>query len=195
MGQLPAQLLHRVRARAPRGHGRHLHDQRAFSSGEQAASLAALARQFPSVSIFDIDDLLDQVRSVFDKAVLAVQSVFFFTLFAGLTVLMAAVQASRDERRYESAMLRTLGASRGTVLQGVLAEFATLGLLSACSRRWALRLRLLRRHARAGDDVRFDPWVWLVGMSAARCSLPSAAGLPRARSSISRRLHDACGAG
>jgi len=53
-----------------------------------------------------------------------------FTLFAGLTVLLAAVQSSRDERRYESAMLRTLGASRGTVVQGVLAEFVTLGLLS-----------------------------------------------------------------
>ena len=44
-----------------------------------------------------------------DKAVLAVQSVFLFTLFAGLTVMLAAVQASGDERRYESAMLRTLG--------------------------------------------------------------------------------------
>jgi putative ABC transport system permease protein len=56
--------------------------------------------------------------------------VFVFTLFAGLTVLLAAVQSSRDERRYESAMLRTLGASRSTVVQGVLAEFATLGTLS-----------------------------------------------------------------
>ncbi|MGH8138647.1 MAG: ABC transporter permease [Steroidobacteraceae bacterium] len=95
-----------------------------------ARSLAQLARRFPSVSIFDIDDLLQQVRSVLNKAVLAVQSVFVFTLFAGLTVLLAAVQSSREERRYESAMLRTLGARRATVLQGVLAEFATLGLLS-----------------------------------------------------------------
>jgi putative ABC transport system permease protein len=98
--------------------------------GGQARSLASLARKYPSVSIFDIENLLERVRSVFDKAVLAVQSVFFFTLFAGITVMMAAVQASRDERRYESAMLRTLGASRATVLQGVLAEFITLGLLS-----------------------------------------------------------------
>ncbi|MBV8877940.1 MAG: FtsX-like permease family protein [Gammaproteobacteria bacterium] len=95
-----------------------------------ARSLAQLAHRFPSVSIFDIEELLGQVRAVLDKAALAVQSVFVFTLFAGLTVLLAAVQSSRDERRYESAMLRTLGASRGTVVQGVLAEFATLGSLS-----------------------------------------------------------------
>jgi putative ABC transport system permease protein len=102
----------------------------AYFAPGAARSLAQLARRFPSVSIFDIDELLAQVRSVLDKAALAVQSVFVFTLFAGLTVLLAAVQSSRDERRYESAMLRTLGASRGTVVQGVLAEFATLGSLS-----------------------------------------------------------------
>ena len=102
----------------------------AYFAPGAARSLAQLAHRFPSVSNFDIDELLAQVRSVLDKAALAVQSVFVFTLFAGLTVLLAAVQSSRDERRYESAMLRTLGASRGTVVQGVLAEFATLGTLS-----------------------------------------------------------------
>ena len=102
----------------------------AYFTPGSARSLATLAHRFPSVSIFDIEELLAQVRAVLDKAALAVQSVFVFTLFAGLTVLLAAVQSSRDERRYESAMLRTLGASRGTVVQGVLAEFATLGSLS-----------------------------------------------------------------
>jgi len=102
----------------------------AYFTPGTARSLAELAHRFPSVSIFDIDELLTQVRAVLDKAALAVQSVFVFTLFAGLTVLLAAVQSSRDERRYESAMLRTLGASRSTVVQGVLAEFVTLGTLS-----------------------------------------------------------------
>jgi putative ABC transport system permease protein len=102
----------------------------AYFRPASANALALLARRFPSVSIFDIDDLLARVRSVVDKAVFAVQSVFVFTVFAGLTVLLAAVQSSRDERRFESAMLRTLGASRRVVLQGVLAEFTVLGLLS-----------------------------------------------------------------
>ena len=102
----------------------------AYFTPGTARTLAQLAHRFPSVSIFDIDELLKQVRGLLDKAVFAVQCVFVFTLFAGLTVLLAAVQASRDERRYESAMLRTLGASRATVVQGVLAEFVTLGTLS-----------------------------------------------------------------
>jgi putative ABC transport system permease protein len=137
----------------------------AYFNSASGRPLAQLARMFPSVSIFNIDDLLAQVRSVLDKAVLAVQSVFVFTLFAGLTVLLAAVQSSRDERRYESAMLRTLGASRGTVLQGILAEFTTLGLLSgilaaagASVAAYFLTTRVLELH------YSFALWVWGVGL-------------------------------
>jgi putative ABC transport system permease protein len=70
------------------------------------------------------------VRSVIDQATRAVEYVFLFTLFAGLTVLYAAVQATRDVRRRETALLRTLGARRQQIRNGLLAEFGTLGLLS-----------------------------------------------------------------
>jgi putative ABC transport system permease protein len=137
----------------------------AYVNPGAAHSLAQLARRFPSVSIFDIQELLLQVRAVLDKAALAVQSVFVFTLFAGLTVLLAAVQSSRDERRYESAMLRTLGASRATVVQGVLAEFATLGSLSgliaasgASIAAYFLTTQWLELH------YTFAPSVWAIGI-------------------------------
>ena len=87
---------------------------------EKRELLVDLARKLPGVTVFDVDAILGQVRGVMDKASLAVQYVFLFTLLAGIMVLLAAVQATRDERRYESAMLRTLGASRRTVLLGVL---------------------------------------------------------------------------
>jgi putative ABC transport system permease protein len=89
-----------------------------------------LMRQFPSVTAIDLDAVLGQVRDVMDKAAMAVQAVFVFTLLAGLTVLWAAVQATRDERRYESAMLRTFGASKRRVLTGVAMEFLAIGLLA-----------------------------------------------------------------
>jgi putative ABC transport system permease protein len=96
----------------------------------EPGTIASLVRRFPSVSIFDMDDLLGQVRSIIDKAVLAVQGVFIFTLLAGIVVLLAAVQVTRDERRYESAMLRTLGAQRRTVVAGVMLEFLLIGSLA-----------------------------------------------------------------
>jgi putative ABC transport system permease protein len=89
-----------------------------------------LMREFPSVTAIDLDAMLAQVRDVMDKAALAVQAVFLFTLLAGLTVLWAAVQSTRDERRFESALLRTFGASRQRVLTGVAVEFMAIGLLS-----------------------------------------------------------------
>ncbi|MBT8048569.1 MAG: FtsX-like permease family protein [Xanthomonadales bacterium] len=89
-----------------------------------------LMRNFPSVTAIDLDAVLSQVRDVMDKAALAVQAVFIFTLLAGVTVLWAAVQATRDERRYESAMLRTFGASKKRVLGGAATEFVAIGLLA-----------------------------------------------------------------
>jgi putative ABC transport system permease protein len=89
-----------------------------------------MMRQFPSVTAVDLEATLSQVRDVMDKAALAVQAVFLFTLLAGITVLWAAVQSTRDERRFESALLRTFGASRQRVLGGVAVEFLAIGLLS-----------------------------------------------------------------
>jgi putative ABC transport system permease protein len=128
-------------------------------------TIGDLVRQFPSVSVFNVDDLLAQVRSVIDKAVAAVQSVFLFTLMAGLVVLIAAVQASREERRYESAMLRTLGASRGTVLKGLLSEFATLGVLSGLLAATGASIAgMFIAKNRLQIEYTFDPWVWVYGL-------------------------------
>jgi len=131
----------------------------------QRPALVDLVREFPTLSVFDVDAILNQIRDIMDRASLAVQYVFLFTLAAGITVLLAAVQSTRDERRYESAMLRTLGASRATVLQGVAAEFSALGFLSgtlaafgATAIGWVLAHRLF--------SLKFsvDPWVWAVGL-------------------------------
>jgi putative ABC transport system permease protein len=137
----------------------------AYVDRKDRSIVGRLVRQFPSVSVFDLDELLGQVRSVIDKAVLAVQSVFAFTLFAGLTVLLAAVQASREERRFESAMLRTLGASRSTVRQGVLAEFTVMGALSGLLASVGASLAgwLLARNV-LDVPFEFSAWVWIVGV-------------------------------
>jgi len=134
---------------------------------EQRKMLVDLVRRFPSVSVFDIDQILAQVRDVIDRASLAVQYVFLFTLAAGITVLLAAIQATRDERRYESAMLRTLGARRRVVLAGVASEFTALGMLSgvlaaigATLAGWLLAKEVFEL------SYSIDPWVWVIGLAA-----------------------------
>lgn len=97
---------------------------------ESRRMLNDLVRRFPGVTVFDLEAILSQVRLVVDRASLAVQYVFLFTLLAGVMVLLAAVQVTRDERRFESAILHALGADRRKILQGVAAEFTTLGALA-----------------------------------------------------------------
>jgi putative ABC transport system permease protein len=97
---------------------------------DQRTLTVDLIRRFPGVSVIDVGAIMEQVRSSMDRAALAVQYVFLFTLVAGVMVLLAAIQATRDERMFESAVLRTLGARRSVVLQGVAAEFTALGLLA-----------------------------------------------------------------
>ncbi|MGH8255450.1 MAG: ABC transporter permease [Steroidobacteraceae bacterium] len=95
-----------------------------------SAAMSDLVHRFPGVSIFNVGDLLAQARAVIDKAVSAVQSVFLFTVLAGLTVLLAQVQATREERREETAIVRVLGARRSMIVASVVVEFALLGALA-----------------------------------------------------------------
>jgi putative ABC transport system permease protein len=153
---------------------------------EQRPLLVDLVRQFPEVTIIDIAALLSQVRDVMDKAALAVQYVFLFTLAAGLMVLLAAVQATRDERRYESAMLRTLGASRRVVFQGVAAEFTALGLLAGLLA--ALGATVVGYFlAREVFNLAYapDPWVWVIGVLGGAL-LVGLAGVLAARSVVTQ---------
>ena len=136
-----------------------------FLTPAQRPALVDLVRQFPTVSVFDVDAILKQIRAIMDRASLALQYVFLFALVAGIVVLLAAVQATRDERRYESAMLRTLGASRATVLQGVAAEFSALGLLSGTLAAFgATGVGWVLAHFLLSLPFDFDPWVWALGL-------------------------------
>jgi len=135
-----------------------------YATDEDSRKIINLMRQFPSVTVLDLDAMLAQVRDVMDKAALAVQAVFLFTLFAGLAVLWAAVQSSLDERSFESAILRTLGASRKRVLSGVAVEFIAIGLLAgllastgASLAAWHLAVNVYEL------QYHFSPAVWLAG--------------------------------
>ena len=59
-----------------------------------------------------------------------VEAVFYFSLAAGILVLLASVTASQDERLLEGAVMRVLGGSRRQLLLAQATEFAVIGLLT-----------------------------------------------------------------
>jgi len=91
---------------------------------------AELVSRFPNLSVVDVDALLKQVRSTADQVSTVVEVVFYFSLLAGLLVLMAAVSASQDERLLEGGVMRVLGGSRRQLRLAQASEFAAIGLLS-----------------------------------------------------------------
>ncbi len=90
----------------------------------------ALVRQFPNITNVDMTATLNQVQSVLDKVVRAVEFLFGFTLAAGVVVLFAAVTATREERAREFAIMRAVGASSALLRQVQRAELAGVGLLA-----------------------------------------------------------------
>ena len=135
-----------------------------YVNAEDDKKLIDLMRMFPSVTIIDLEASLAQVRDVMDKASLAVQAVFLFTLLAGFAVLWAAVQSSLDERSFESAILRTLGASRVRVLSGVVVEFLAIGLLAGLLASTGASLIAWYLAVNVYDlAFHFSPAVWLAG--------------------------------
>ncbi len=136
-----------------------------YVAPEKRRLLNSLVRQFPGVTVFDLEAILAQVRMIVDRASAAVQYVFLFTLLAGVMVLLAAVQVTRDERRFESAILRALGADRRTILQGVAAEFTTLGALAGALAAFGATAIGLVLAERVFDlEFRISPWLWPAGL-------------------------------
>jgi putative ABC transport system permease protein len=151
---------------------------------ESQAVLISLVRKHPSISVIDIDAILQQVRGIIDKASMAVQAVFMFTLAAGIAVLFAAVQSTIDERRFESAMLRALGARKRTVFAGVMTEFAALGLAAGVLASAGASILAAIVAVRLFElPYVFNPWLWVSGILAG-VLVVCASGFIAARSAI-----------
>jgi len=151
---------------------------------QQESVLVSLVRKHPSISVIDIDAILQQIRGIIEKASLAVQAVFIFTLAAGVAVLFAAVQSTIDERRFESAMLRALGARKRTVFAGVMAEFAALGLAAGVlASAGASILAAIIAVQLFELPYEFNPLLWVAGV-AAGVSVVCASGFIAARGAV-----------
>jgi putative ABC transport system permease protein len=92
--------------------------------------ISRLVAGFPNVSVIDLTAIMGQVKRISDQVSRAVEFVFLFAIAAGLVVLFAAITTTQDERVFEGAVMRTLGASRRQMVLTQLAEFLAIGLLA-----------------------------------------------------------------
>jgi putative ABC transport system permease protein len=132
---------------------------------DNPAWLNGLLGQYPNVLAIDVGELLHQVGAIVEQVARAVEFVFLFTLAGGVLVLEAAIAATQDERLYDAAVLRTLGASRRQLTVAQLAEFLALGTLAglvaaggATATAYVLADRVF--HIPFG----WNPWLWVIGI-------------------------------
>ncbi|HAA45898.1 MAG: ABC transporter permease [Halomonas sp. 54_146] len=89
-----------------------------------------LITDFPGVSLLNVDAILGQVRDVLTQVTRAVELVLALVLLAGISVLYAALTASRPARAHESGLLRVFGAGSRMISRVQGAEYALLGFAS-----------------------------------------------------------------
>jgi putative ABC transport system permease protein len=134
-----------------------------FIPDAERSVLIDIVKQYPSITVFDIDAILKQVRAIMNQVVRTVEFVFIFTILTGIVVLFAALQSTHDERTYESALMSALGANRKQVISGLIAEFMLLGfitgLLSAIA---ASIIELALAEYVFKMDIIINPLIWLI---------------------------------
>lgn len=89
-----------------------------------------LVKKFPSTTILEVDLILQQFKTILTQLTAAINYLLYFALLAGFTVLFAAVYSTLDERVYDGALMRTLGANRAFLRKTHLIEFTLLGFIA-----------------------------------------------------------------
>jgi putative ABC transport system permease protein len=133
----------------------------------QSVVMDEIVKRFPNLLVIDVAAILAQVQRMMDQVVRAIEFVFLFSLAAGLLVLFAAVGSTHDERVFDAAVMRTLGAASAQLRAVQAAEFLLIGALAgllAAVGASAVGFVLAKQVLNVPYSI--DAWVWLVGLVA-----------------------------
>ena len=97
---------------------------------ERQQVAAELMREFRTVSVFSVEELIDQVKEIIGQVTKALNSILLLTCLSAIFLAFSALQDGFSIRKHQSAILRTLGASNSLIKSSALIEFALLGLIS-----------------------------------------------------------------
>ncbi len=87
-----------------------------------------LVKSFPTITLVDIDKIFKQAQGIISKLADSASLIMFLTVISGSLMLLTILQQELAQRRYEGALLQTLGASELQTKRLDLLEFCLLGL-------------------------------------------------------------------
>ena len=125
---------------------------------------AELMREFRTVSVFSIEELIQQIRDIVDQVTKALNSILLLTCLSALFLAFSALQDGFDQRRHQSAILRTLGATGKLVKVSSLIEFSILGLISGLLGSSIAHTGVYFIETRVFETIPgFYPEIWILG--------------------------------
>jgi putative ABC transport system permease protein len=107
-----------------------LTDRKATAT-DDARLLNAVTRAFPTVTTVRVRDALDVVNRLIGQLGTAIRAAAGVALIASVLVLAGALAAGNRARIHDAVVLKTLGATRRTLVAAFALEYALIGLATA----------------------------------------------------------------
>ena len=93
--------------------------------------LKRLSKEYPAVTAVRIRDVLTTVNTLISQLSTAIRAAASIALISSILVLAGALAAGNRERVHDAVVLKTLGATRPTLIRMLVLEYALLGLATA----------------------------------------------------------------
>lgn len=101
------------------------------TAAEDARLLNAVTRAFPAVTTVRVKDALDVVNRLVGQLGTAIRAAAGVALIASVLVLAGALAAGNRARIHDAVVLKTLGATRRTLIAAFSLEYMLIGLATA----------------------------------------------------------------
>ncbi|MEO0496140.1 MAG: FtsX-like permease family protein [Pseudomonadota bacterium] len=93
--------------------------------------LRTVTTEFPAVTSVRVKDAIDAVNDLIGQIAIAIRAAAALTLVASVLVLAGALSSGSQMRVHDSVVLKTLGATRRTLISAFATEYGILGLATA----------------------------------------------------------------
>ena len=135
-----------------------------FLERSEKRFLNTLLSAHPTITVIEIDALIEQVTKIIDQVTQAVELVLGLVLASGCLVLIASIQASRDTRLGEHALVRALGGTRRLIGGSLFVEFAVLGAFAGLVAVFGAEVTVAMLQTQVFElEAEAHFWIWPVG--------------------------------
>lgn len=129
---------------------------------QEAKVLRSITQTFPAVTSVRVKDAIEVANDLIGQLATAIRWAASVGLIAAILVLAGALAAGNRARQHDTVVLKTLGATRRTLIRAFIYEYALLGLATAVFAltagglaAWFVVVRLMNLQMRMLPDVAF----------------------------------------